>query len=82
MCLLCEMTYQVTWKAVKHISRYLLGSQVKGIILQPKKSMFDCWVNASHAGEWKKNGDEAIHDSTTTKSCTDYVLQYAGCPII
>jgi hypothetical protein len=39
-------------------------------------------VDAFHAGEWRKQGADAEHDSTITKSCTGYVLLYAGCPII
>ena len=38
--------------------------------------------DASHAGEWRKHGDEAINDPTTAKSRSGYVLLYAGCPIV
>ncbi len=38
-------------EAVKHIGRYLLKTRDKGIILNPSKNSFDCWVDASHAGE-------------------------------
>jgi hypothetical protein len=39
-------------------------------------------VDASHAGEWRKQGADTEHDATTAKSRTGYVLLYAGCPII
>jgi len=71
-------------EAVKHIGHYLLGTADKGLILRPTKesTTFDCRVDASHTGEWRKHGEEAISDSTTAKSCSGYVLLYAGCPII
>jgi hypothetical protein len=69
-------------EAVKHIGRYLLKTRDKGIILRPNKSSFDCWVDASHAGEWRKHGAESENDATTAKSRTGYVLLYAGCPLI
>jgi hypothetical protein len=39
-------------EAVKRIGRYLLGTKDKGLILEPTKESFDCWVDASHAGKW------------------------------
>jgi hypothetical protein len=69
-------------EAVKHIGRYLLSNPNQGIILNPTKESFDCWVDASHAGEWRKHGAKAEHDSATAKYCTGYVLLYSGCPII
>jgi len=71
-------------EAIKRIGRYLLGTATKGLILRPTKdnTSFDCWVDASHAGEWRKHGKEAVNDSTTAKSRSGYVLLYAGCPIV
>jgi hypothetical protein len=71
-------------EAVKHVGHYLLGTSDKGLILSPTKenTTFDCWVDASHAGKWRKHGNEAINDATTAKSRTGYVLLYAGCPIV
>jgi hypothetical protein len=69
-------------EAVKHIGRYLLAHPDKGIILRPNQSTFDCWVDASHAGELRKGSKDSTHDATTAKSRTGYLLQYAGCPII
>jgi hypothetical protein len=71
-------------EAIKRIGRYILGTATKGLILRPTKdnASFDCWVDASHAGEWRKHGGEAVNDSTTAKSRSGYVLLYAGCPIL
>jgi hypothetical protein len=67
-------------EAVKHIGRYLLSTREQGIFLRPKQDTFDCWVNASHAGEWKK--ETASDDEDTAKSRTGYVIMFAGCPLI
>jgi hypothetical protein len=41
-------------EAVKRIGRYLHTTSDKGIILNPSSTeSFDCWVDASHAGEWR-----------------------------
>jgi len=69
-------------EAVKRIGRYLLAHPNEGIILQPNHSTFDCWVDASHAGEWRKGSKDSMNDATTAKSRIGYLLQYAGCPII
>jgi hypothetical protein len=77
-----ENPTQLHGAAVKYIGRYLLSTRDKGIILKPSTAFFDCWVDASHAGEWQKYGEESATDSTTAKSRTGYILLYAGCPII
>ena len=41
-------------EAVKRIGRYLLGTTDKGLILAPASASFECWADASHAGEWTK----------------------------
>ena len=41
---------------------------------------FECWVDASHAGEW--NRSDAEFNPDTARSRTGYVLTYAGCPLI
>jgi hypothetical protein len=69
-------------EAVKRIGRYLLAHPNEGIVLQPNHSTFDCWVDASHAGEWRKGSKDSMNDATTAKSRIGYLLQYAGCPII
>jgi len=69
-------------EAVKRIGRYLLAHPNEGIILRPNQSTFDCWVDASHAGEWRKGSKDSMHDATTAKSRTGYLLQYSGCPIV
>jgi histone deacetylase 1/2 len=67
-------------EAVKRIGRYLLATKGQGIILQPQQGTFDCWVDASHAGEWNKS--HAQNDPSTAKSRTGYVIMFAGCPLV
>jgi hypothetical protein len=68
-------------EAVKRIGRYLKGTATRGIIMTPGAvESFDCWVDSSHAGEWKREGAE--DDSTTARSRMGYVFMYANCPIL
>ena len=67
-------------KAVKRIGRYLLATADKGIILQPNSTSFECWVDASHAGEWNK--ETAPVDQATAKSRSGYAITLGGCPIL
>lgn len=67
-------------EAVKPIGRYLLSRREQGIILTPKQDTVNCWVNASHAGEWKK--ETASNDEDMAKSRTGYLIMFAGCPLI
>jgi len=67
-------------KAVKRIGRYLLATADKGIILQPNSTSFECWVDASHAGEWNK--ETAPVDPATAKSRSGYAITLGGCPIL
>jgi len=66
-------------EAIKHIGRYLLATKDQGIIIKPKQDTFDCWVDASHAGEWKMV--IAADNIDTAKSRTGYVIMIAGCPL-
>ena len=52
--------------AVKLIGRYLHGTATHGLILQLQNTSFDCYVDASHAGEW--NHINAEDDPTTAHS--------------
>jgi hypothetical protein len=76
----CQNPKKSHGEAVKRIGRYLLATRDKGIILDPKECSFDCWVDASHAGEWKKKS--AMNDPTTAKSRMGFVIMFAGCPLI
>ncbi len=66
--------------AVKYICRYLAGTKEKGIIIKPESNTFECFVDASHAGDW--NQQSAVDDPATARSCTGYILSFAKCPII
>ena len=56
--------------AVRIICRYLAGTKDRGIIM----------VDADFCGLWDK--DTAIHDPSTAKSRSGFIIKYAGCPII
>ena len=67
-------------EVVKLIGHYLLGTANKGLILQPNDTSFDCYVDASHAGEWHQLNAE--NDPTTARSQMGYALMYVNCPLI
>ena len=62
-------------EAIKKISWYLLSTREKGMILWPTEEAFECWVDASHTGEW--NCADAMLDMKTAKSWTGYIITYA-----
>ena len=66
--------------AVRRICRYLAGTKNRGIIMDPNDQEFEVFVDADFCGLWDK--DTAIHDPSTTKSRTGFIIKYAGCPII
>ena len=70
-------------QAVKRISRYLLAMKDKGLIIQPNTTKsFECFVDASFAGEWSKDlKDQAVTDPNLARSHTGYLITYAGCPL-
>jgi hypothetical protein len=71
-------------EAVKRIGRYLKATREKGIVINPDKTAqvttFDCWVDASFAGDWHK--PDATDNPLTAKSRTGYVIMFANCPLI
>ena len=65
---------------VKHILRYLKGTQNKGMILKPNNiQALNCYVDSDFAGHYQVYPDQ---DPTSTKSRTGYVILYQGCPIL
>jgi ribosomal protein S19E (S16A) len=65
---------------VKQIIRYLKDMEDKGIIYKPNDHSFKVFTDANYCGLWDKS--IAMDDPMTTKSCTRYIVMYAGCPII
>ena len=50
------------------------------MILKPSTNVsFDCYVDASHAGDWNRN--TAASNPDTARSRTGFVISYANCPI-
>jgi len=66
--------------AIRYIAQYLAGTRDKGIRIKPSKKGFECYVDASHAGDWKQQS--AIDDPATARSRTGYVINFADCPIV
>jgi hypothetical protein len=67
-------------EAIKRIGRYLMGTKDKGVIIDPNRNSFECYVDADFCGNWDQ--DTAEDDPTTAKSRTGNVIKYAGCPIV
>jgi hypothetical protein len=67
-------------KAVKRIGRYLNHTRDKVLIYEAKRESMECYVDAGFSGDWNPTIDE--NDSSTAKSRSEFVIEYAGCPII
>jgi hypothetical protein len=67
-------------EAVKRIGRYLKGTRDGGLIYKPTNDSFDCYVDASFAGEW--NPATAHADRSTARSRAGHVIMYCGCPLV
>ena len=66
--------------ALKRIGQYLKGCIDKGLILDPTDDFnINCYPDANFAGLW---GHEDPQDPHSVRSCTDYVITLAGCPIL
>ena len=67
-------------RAIQRIGKYLQGTKDKGMIIRPDKlKSLECFVDADFAGGWNK--DNGL-DASNILSRTDYVITYAGCPLI
>ena len=67
-------------KAIKHICCYLKGTLTDGLMLHPGSNMnVISWVDANFCGLY---GTEDVHDSTSVKSHTGYIITVANCPAI
>ena len=67
-------------EAVKRIGRYLLATRDKGLVIRPNTDWhFDCWVDADFAGNWRQA--DAHIDPMTSKSCSGWLVRFAGAPI-
>ncbi len=65
--------------AAKWLGRYLKGTKDKGMILKPKGTSFNIYVNSDYAGNW--NHSEATYQDTA-HSRHGYIILYTGCPIL
>ena len=68
-------------KAIIYLVRYLMRSRDIGNQFSPNPNKgFDCYCDADFAGNW--NMDVAVHDPSTAKSHSSWIIFYASCPII
>jgi hypothetical protein len=68
-------------KAILYLVRYLKKSQELGIHFNPKPEKgFDCYCDADFSGNWTSTIADV--DPSTSKSCSEWAIFYAGCPII
>ena len=67
--------------AVEHLGKYLLGTRMDGLFLDPKRDVsFDVYVDSDFVGNW--NRQTAEMDESTAKSRSGYVIMFANCPLI
>ena len=67
-------------EAVKRIGRYLLATKGKGLLIRPKQlKYFECWVDTDFSGNWRPQ--DAHNDPMTAKSCSGWMVCFAGAPI-
>ncbi len=56
------------------------ATRTQGLKITPTGNQLECYVDASHAGDWKQTN--AIDDPDTARSRTGYVVSYAQCPLM
>ena len=67
--------------AIIHLARYIRDTKNEGIILDPNKDKsFEVFADADFAGLWDK--ESAGEDVSTAKSRSEYILTFAGCPVL
>ena len=68
-------------EAVRWLGRYLKGTRDKGTIMMPATNReLEVYVDASSCGNW--DPEEAVRNRDTARSCHEYVINYAGCPLL
>ena len=67
-------------RAVTRICRYLLATNVSGMIYRPDKTLgLQCYVDADFAGGWTQVN---ASDPENLMSRTGFAIMFAGCPIL
>jgi hypothetical protein len=65
-------------EAVLYLIHYLKKTCNLGTCFKPDG--FECYCNAESSGNWNKH--LALLDLSTAKSCSGWIVFYAGCPVI
>ncbi len=67
-------------KALLHIVCYLKRTHDLGLKFKPSQDKgFECYCDADFSGNWNK--EFAPVDPSTAKSCSGWIVFYAGCPV-
>ena len=67
-------------QALKQILQYLKKMQEEGLLLKADCSLgLECYVDADFAGTFNKADAENPRDCF---SCTGYLIEFAGCPLM
>ena len=67
--------------AIIHLARYIRDTKNEGIILDPNKDKsFEVFADADFAGLWDR--ESAGEDVSTAKSRGEYILNFAGFPVL
>ena len=76
----CNDPHQKHKDAVKQICCYFLRIKDKDLVLSSDKSRgLECFVDADWSGSWQ---DCSSNNPLSANSRSEYVIMYAGCPII
>ena len=76
-----EDLHKIHAKVVEHIIKYLKKTKHQGILLKPEKNKsLEVYANADLSMNWYK--DTAVHDASTAKSRTGFLIMYVGCPTL
>jgi len=67
-------------EAIKCICFYLCGTPIKGLVFCPSTLfVLICYIDTNFAGSWHYEDNQ---DPVCVHSWTDYILIFAGCPLL
>ncbi len=74
----CAHPRKVHYNAVKRIVTYLHGTQEKGLLLDPKNPVIECFADADFASSWDKLDP---NNDLNARSRSGFIVKFAGCPL-
>lgn len=73
-----EDLHKLHAKVVEHIIKYLKKTKHQRILLKPEKNKsLEMYADANFSRNWYK--DTVVHDASTAKSRTGFLIMYVGC---